>query len=175
MPIIGNKLIIIPVNLHICIGRYEKIVCRPSTSVVRRMSPISLHGWSGHESSSSHSRVTQIWFPWPANWRSKLGGRHFVLMLSCLLCGILAVGRNTNWKWCPPNLSLLLIGLLMVTSCSNLSLLLHIVLPVIEIQVELVPVAAPCGGAATPRVLVDVVIACGGPPYVAIGRHLLVR
>ena len=46
------------------------------------------------------------------------------------------------------------------------------VLPIIEVQVELVPAGAPGAGGAA-RVLVDVVVARGGPPDVAVGRHLV--
>ena len=47
------------------------------------------------------------------------------------------------------------------------------VLPIIEVQVELVPVGTPGAGGAAARVLVDVVVARGWPPDVPVGRHLL--
>ena len=45
------------------------------------------------------------------------------------------------------------------------------VLPIVEIQVELVPIGTP--GAGSTRVLVDVVVARGWPSDVPVGRHLL--
>ena len=63
--------------------------------------------------------------------------------------------------------------------CGLFRILFTSVLPIVEVQVELVPVApapapAPAdGGGAAPRVLVDVVVARGGPPDVAVGRHLV--
>ena len=55
--------------------------------------------------------------------------------------------------------------------CGLFRILFMNVLPIVEIQVKLVPIGTP--GAGATRVLVDVVVARGWPPDVPIGRHLL--
>ena len=56
--------------------------------------------------------------------------------------------------------------------CGLFRILFMNVLPIVEIQVKLVPIGTPGAGGST-RVLVDVVVARGGPADVAVGRHLL--